>query len=390
MEDVKVDDSFEKYSDVMGSYMKEFHHVEFYVVNAVQTAQVYCILYGFEMYAICREDSGVVRYAIRNGPVILVFCSKVGLKDKEWDNHIIKHGDSIKDIAFKVNDIDKVIDLLKKHIDNKHITGVSIEESIFHNGKCIGYRIQYDSSDIVHTLYDPSRFDGFFLPGFMCFEPNVCQNLPKAIEYLALDHVVQNHHEGTLEKVADYYKKSLGLNRFWSIDDKTCHSEYSAMNAWLVVNVSKEVQMTIAEPVTGTRRGRGQIQEFLDFHGGPGIQHLALRVENIIETVTNLKKRGVQFLSIPDEYYYDLKERLKGHYIKIYENLDDLQRLNILVDFDDKGYLLQIFTKPVQDRPTLFLEIIQRENFNGFGAGNFKSLFEALEAEQKKRGTLFC
>uniref|UniRef100_A0A0K0DZN4 4-hydroxyphenylpyruvate dioxygenase n=1 Tax=Strongyloides stercoralis TaxID=6248 RepID=A0A0K0DZN4_STRER len=390
MESTKKDESFDKYSDIIGSYMKEFYYVEFYVVNAIQTAQVYCILYGFEMYGICKEDKDGIKYAVKNGPVILVFNSKVGLKNKEWDNHIIKHGDSIKDVAFKVNDIDKIIDLLKNGVNNKNVTGVNIKESIFYNDKCIGYKISYDNSDIIHTLYDPSKYDGFFLPGFMCFEPNVCQYLPKAIEYLALDHVVQNHYEGTLEKVADYYKKSLGLNRFWSIDDTICHSEYSAMNAWLVVNVSNDIQMTIAEPVTGTRKGRGQIQEFLDFHGGPGIQHLALKVANIIDTVTNLKKRGVQFLSIPNEYYDNLKERLKNHSVKISENLDVLQKLNILIDFDDNGYLLQIFTKPVQDRPTLFLEIIQRENFNGFGAGNFKSLFEALESEQKKRGTLFC
>uniref|UniRef100_A0A0N4Z7C1 4-hydroxyphenylpyruvate dioxygenase n=1 Tax=Parastrongyloides trichosuri TaxID=131310 RepID=A0A0N4Z7C1_PARTI len=378
-----------EYNELISSYMKEFHHVEFFVVNAIQTAQVYCILYGFEMYGVSREVKGIVKFAVKNGPVILVFCSKIGMKNKEWNKHIIKHGDSIKDVAFKVYNIDTVIDLLKKSIDKNDIKGINLKESIFNDDKCIGYTIEYENSDIVHTLYDPSKFGGFFLPGFQCCEPNVFPMIPKSIHYLALDHVVQNHHEGTLEKVAGYYKKSLGLDRFWSIDDSLCHTEYSAMNAWLVVNVSRDIQMTIAEPVTGTRRGRGQIQEFLDFHGGPGIQHLAFRVENILETVRNLRKRGVQFLSIPDEYYNDLKSRLKGSPVHIYEKISDLQKQNILVDFDDKGYLLQIFTKPVQDRPTLFLEIIQRENFNGFGAGNFKSLFEALEAEQKKRGTLF-
>ncbi|TWW74113.1 4-hydroxyphenylpyruvate dioxygenase [Takifugu flavidus] len=182
------------------------------------------------------------------------------------------------------------------------------------------------------------------------------------------------------------YQKCLLFHRFWSIDDKQIYTDYSSLRSIVVANYEETIKMPINEPAVGKRIS--QIQEYVDYNGGPGVQHIALNTSNIIEAIVNLRARGMDFLSAPDTYYDDLRQKLKTAKIKVEEDLDVLQKLRILVDFDDKGYLLQIFTKPMQDRPTLFLEVIQRKNHFGFGAGNFKSLFEAIEKDQDARGNL--
>ncbi|NXA37348.1 HPPD dioxygenase, partial [Eudromia elegans] len=175
-------------------------------------------------------------------------------------------------------------------------------------------------------------------------------------------------------------------HRFWSVDDKQLHTEFSALRSIVVTNYEETIKMPINEPAAGKKKS--QIQEYIDYYGGAGVQHIALNTSDIITAITNLKQRGTQFMDVPSSYYQMLRERLKTAKIKVKENIDKLAELKILVDFDEKGYLLQIFTKPVQDRPTLFLEVIQRHNHQGFGAGNFKSLFEAIEADQDARGNL--
>jgi 4-hydroxyphenylpyruvate dioxygenase len=199
--------------------------------------------------------------------------------------------------------------------------------------------------------------------------------------------VVGNQPDLQMTPVSDWYEKTLQFHRFWSVDDSMMHTEFSALRSIVVTNYEETVKMPINEPAPGKRRS--QIQEYVDYNGGAGVQHIALNTSDIISAVTNLRARGMQFLETPDRYYKNLRERLKKAPISVTEDLDMLQKLKILVDFDDKGYLLQIFTKIMQDRPTLFLEVIQRHNHQGFGAGNFKSLFESIESDQAERGNLY-
>jgi len=189
-----------------------------------------------------------------------------------------------------------------------------------------------------------------------------------------------------MEAAASWYEKMLDFHRFWSIDDKQLHTEYSALRSVVVSDFDENVKMPINEPAEGKRKS--QIQEYVDYYGGAGVQHIALRTDNIIDAVTRMRDRGCQFLTIPATYYDNLGKRLGEVGMEVKEDLEIIRKLNILVDFDDKGYLLQIFTKPLEDRPTFFVEIIQRRNHNGFGAGNFKALFESIEQEQAKRGNL--
>jgi len=186
--------------------------------------------------------------------------------------------------------------------------------------------------------------------------------------------------------VVEWYEKMLGFHRFWSVDDKTIHTEYSSLRSIVVTDEKEAVKMPMNEPAPGKKKS--QIQEYVEYHGGAGVQHVALNTKDIITSVSQLRARGVKFLQVPKSYYINLREKLAVAPIKVKEDLDTLEKLHILIDYDDKGYLLQIFTKPVEDRPTLFYEIIQRNNHHGFGAGNFKSLFEAIERDQEERGNL--
>jgi len=202
------------------------------------------------------------------------------------------------------------------------------------------------------------------------------------------DHCVGNQPDLEMESAAGWYEKMLQFHRFWSIDDSMIHTEYSALRSIVVTNWEETIKMPINEPASG-RRAISQIQEYVDYYGGAGVQHIALNTSDIISSITALRARGLEFLSIPNSYYDQLRERLKSAKITVTEDMDTLQKLQILIDYDDNGYLLQIFSKPCQDRPTLFLEVIQRHNHQGFGAGNFKALFESIELEQNERGNLF-
>jgi len=211
------------------------------------------------------------------------------------------------------------------------------------------------------------------------------QLLPKP-DLQFIDHVVGNQPDLQIKPMADWYERTLQFHRFWSIDDNIMHTVFSALRSIVVTNYDETVKMPLNEPAPGKKRS--QIQEYIDYNGGAGVQHIAMNTSDIVATITNLRARGMQFLDTPDKYYTNLRERLKTGSIKVVEDLDTLQKLKILIDFDENGYLLQIFTKMVQDRPTLFLEAIQRRNHQGFGAGNFKSLFESIETEQAERGNL--
>jgi len=203
---------------------------------------------------------------------------------------------------------------------------------------------------------------------------------------LQIDHCVGNQDWNEMDNACDYYEKVLGFHRFWSVDDKDICTDYSALRSVVMASPDEKIKMPINEPAEG--RKKSQIEEYIDFYGGPGIQHIALRTDDIIRDVTNLRERGIEFITIPDTYYDMMEKRLKIAGLKLSQDFETLKSLGILIDFDEGGYLLQLFTKHLMDRPTVFIEIIYRNNFGGFGAGNFKSLFEAIEREQALRGTL--
>uniref|UniRef100_A0A7N6B9X4 4-hydroxyphenylpyruvate dioxygenase n=1 Tax=Anabas testudineus TaxID=64144 RepID=A0A7N6B9X4_ANATE len=321
--------------------------------NAKQAASFYCDKMGFEPLAYKGLETGsreVVSHAIKQDKIIFVFQSPLNPGNEEMGEHLIKHGDGAKDIAFQVEDCDF---LIKTAQDRGAVIVKEPWVEQDSHGR-VKYAVVQTYGDTTHTLIEYlGPYKGLFLP---------------KIHYTIM------------------WLKCLMFHRFWSIDDKQIHTQYSALRSIVVTNYEETIKMPINEPAMGKKKS--QIQEYVDYNGGPGVQHIALNTSNIIQTIVNLRARGMEFLSAPDTYYKTLREKLKTAKITVKEDLDRLQELKILVDFDDKGYLLQIFTKPVQDRPTLFLEVIQRNNHFGFGAGNFKSLFEAIEKDQDARGNL--
>ncbi|CAJ0610517.1 unnamed protein product [Cylicocyclus nassatus] len=363
--------------------LRDFHYVEFRVSNALQTSFWYCCCLGFNRFAI-QKDEKTTAIAIRNGKAIFVIKSIHDDMNKENSDQIRAHGDAIKDIAFRVDDIDAVAERLISNGVEILLPKTMIQDE---DGRVMLLKLQAKDSDITHTLVNDKDYHGLFLPGFQPVDDYALCSSLEPIPMVLVDHVVQNYPVGTIEDAAEWYKQSLALHRFWSIDDRITTSEYSAMKAWLITNDDQKVQMTLAEAVP-RRNGTSQIEEFVNYNGGPGIQHVALLVDDIVSTVIKMQERSVEFLHVPPSYYVLLEERLKNSKVHLKEDIAKLRELCILMDFDDNGYLLQLFTKPVQDRPTLFIEIIQRRNFNGFGAGNFKALFDAVEREQRLRGTL--
>ena len=242
--------------------------------------------------------------------------------------------------------------------------------------------------DTVHTFVENKGYNGPFLPGFVATtDEDPLSFITPCPELQLIDHVVGNQPDGNMEEVCDWYTKTLGWKRFWSVDDSQVVTKYSSLRSVVMTDPGENVKMPINEPADGMRKS--QIQEYVEFNGGPGVQHIALRTDNILHTVKMLRQRGVRFLKVPKSYYDDLRVRLAACTdVTVSEDLDAVEDLNLLCDFDEGGYLLQIFMKPIQDRPTLFLEVIQRRNHEGFGVGNFKALFEAIEREQERRGNL--
>ncbi|KAF1747907.1 hypothetical protein GCK72_024373 [Caenorhabditis remanei] len=357
------------------------HHIEFIVSNALQSAYWYCSSFGFEKFA-AKNTEVSTSYALRNGKARVIITSYNS--QNMYTDQLIKHGDFIKDVAFRVDNLDGVLqNLMENDIKVIQQGEINTKEGLVRTATLLA-----DGSDVTHTLYELGSFEGDFLPYFTPTSNFELFDRIERMPAILMDHVVQNYPIGEMEAAADWYYKTMKLKRFWSVDDKVATSEYSAMSAWLLVNEDHTVQMTLAEGVKG-RKGKSQIEEFINFHGGSGVQHFALLVDDIIAAVQLMKRRSVEFLTIPDEYYNILEDRLSKTNLTVKEDLEMIRKLNILMDFDENGYLLQIFSKPMQDRPTLFIEIIQRANFKGFGAGNFKALFDAVEREQEKRGTLF-
>ncbi|KAM9440595.1 4-hydroxyphenylpyruvate dioxygenase [Clarias gariepinus] len=364
-----------------------FHHLMFWVGNAKQAAAFYCDKMGFEPLAYKGLETGsreLVSHVIKQDKIIFEFASPLNPGNEEMGEHIIKHGDAVKDIAFQVENCEFLVQKAKER------GAVIVKEPWVEQDKFgkVKYAIIQTYGDTTHTFVEYlTPYKGLYLPGYHepLFRDPLLPKLPP-ISLNFIDHIVGNQPDDEMVPISDWYQKCLMFHRFWSIDDKQIHTQYSSLRSIVVANYEETIKMPINEPAPG--RKKSQIQEYVDYNGGPGVQHIALNTSNIIETIVNLKARGMEFLSTPDTYYDTLRENLKAAKIKVKEDLKTLQELKILVDFDDKGYLLQIFTKPVQDRPTLFLEVIQRHNHFGFGAGNFKSLFEAIEKDQDARGNL--
>ncbi|XP_069082961.1 4-hydroxyphenylpyruvate dioxygenase isoform X2 [Pleurodeles waltl] len=340
-----------------------FHHLTFWVGNAKQAASYYCNKMGFEPFAYQGLETGsreVVSHAIKQNKIIFVFQSPLNPGNEVMGEHLAKHGDGVKDVAFQVEDCDFLLQKAKER------GAVVIKESWIEEdeGGKVKYGIVGTYGDTTHTLIEYlGPYKGTFLPGFKepLYRDPLLLTLPKGCLNF-IDHIVGNQADDQMSPVANWYQKCLLFHRFWSVDDKQIHTEYSSLRSIVVTNYEETIKMPINEPAPGKKKSQIQIK--------------------------NLKARGIEFLSAPDAYYDQLRANLKNAKIKVKEDIATLQELNILVDFDDKGYLLQIFTKPMQDRPTLFLEVIQRYNHFGFGAGNFKSLFEAIEKDQDARGNL--
>ncbi|KAI7813180.1 4-hydroxyphenylpyruvate dioxygenase [Triplophysa rosa] len=369
-----------------GKFVK-FHHLTFWVGNAKQATVFYCDKFGFEPLAYKGLETGsreVVSHAVKQDKIIFVFASALNPGNEEMGEHLVKHGDGVKDIAFQVEDCDFLVKKAKER------GAVIVREPWVEqdSGGKVKYAIVKTYGDTTHTFVEyMGPYKGLFLPGYHepLFRDPLLPKLPPG-HLNFIDHIVGNQPDDKMVPVSDWYQKCLMFHRFWSIDDKQIHTEFSSLRSIVVTNYEETIKMPINEPAPG--RKKSQIQEYIDYNGGPGVQHIALNTSDIIQAIVNLRARGLEFLCAPDSYYDTLRQKLKTAKIKVKEDLKILQELKILVDFDDKGYLLQIFTKPVQDRPTLFLEVIQRHNHFGFGAGNFKSLFEAIEKDQDARGNL--
>ena len=351
--------------------LRSIHHIELWTGNAKQAAYYYRQALGFSQFAYRGLETGsrdVASYALEQGKARIVISSPLS-SEHLMHEHLRKHGDAVRDIAFHVEDARKAFDAALA----AGARPVSEPEDI---GGGVTRAAIATYGDTIHSLISRSSND-VFLPGFEDLE------LPgRDAGILRIDHIVGNVELGRMNEWADFYSRVCGFHRYINFDDKDISTDYSALMSIVMSDDSHSVKFPINEPAQGRRRS--QIQEYLDYNCGPGVQHIALQTRDILTTVATLRANGLEFLDVPNTYYDALPSRVG----QIAEDLSAIRDLRILVDRDEEGYLLQLFTKPVQDRPTLFFEIIQRAGSRGFGKGNFKALFEAIEAEQARRGNL--
>jgi 4-hydroxyphenylpyruvate dioxygenase len=357
-------------------------YVEFYVGNAKQSAHYYKTAFGFQSFAYKGLETGSrdeVSYVLKQDKIRLVLTTPLNSKSP-INEHIVKHGDGVKVIALWVEDAKKAYEETTKRGARSFLAP---EVQSDDDGEIVRSGI-YTYGETVHMFIERKNYKGLFLPGFTEWKSDYN---PKPVGLKYIDHMVGNVGWGEMDTWVKWYEEVMGFVNFLSFDDKQIHTEYSALMSKVMSNGNGRIKFPINEPAEAAKRS--QIEEYLDFYEGPGVQHLALATDDIVATVAELKARGVEFLPPPPQAYYDMiPERLGSHMDIMKEDIKKLQELSILVDADEEGYLLQIFTKPVEDRPTLFYEIIQRMGAKGFGAGNFKALFESIEREQAKRGTL--
>lgn len=357
-------------------------YVEFYVGNAKQAAHFYKTAFGFQSLAYKGLETGSrdsVSYVLVQDKIRLVLTTPLNSKSPIND-HIVKHGDGVKVIALWVDDARSAFEETTKR-GAKVYMEPTVEKD--EHGEVVKAGI-YTYGETVHMFVERKNYNGAFLPGFQEWKSDYN---PTSIGLKFIDHMVGNVGWGQMDVWVKWYEEVMGFENFLSFDDKQIHTEYSALMSKVMSNGNGRIKFPINEPAKAAKRS--QIEEYLDFYEGSGVQHIAVATDDIIETVSQLKARGIEFLPPPPQAYYDdIPNRLGEHRDMMKEDINELQKLAIMIDADEEGYLLQIFTKPLEDRPTLFFEIIQRMGARGFGAGNFKALFESIEREQENRGTL--
>ncbi len=355
--------------------LQSIHHVEFWVGNAKQAEYYYRNAFGFSRFAYAGPETGVrdrVSYAVRQGKIVFVFTTPLSPEGPVAE-HIRRHGDGVRDIAFEVEDAERSF---RTAVERGGAAAYEPREDAGEGGSVKRAGVA-TYGDTVHSFVERRGYRGPFLPGFAADEVSTGD-----VGLVAVDHMVGNVELGKMDHWAGYYERVFGFHRFMSFDDKDISTEYSALMSKVMSNGSGRIKFPLNEPAPGKKKS--QIEEYLDFYTGPGVQHVAMLTGDILNTVSRLRERGVEFLAVPDSYYDLIWDRVG----EIRESTAAVKDLGILVDRDDEGYLLQLFTKPVEDRPTLFYEIIQRRGCQGFGKGNFKALFEAIEREQARRGNL--
>jgi 4-hydroxyphenylpyruvate dioxygenase len=359
--------------------LKRIDHVEFFVGNAKQSALFAQHVLGFRLTAYAGLETKLkdrVSYVLEQGKIRFVFTGSL-THDNEIAEHHRKHGDGVKDIAIEVDDAESAYNETTKRGAEGILEPVKYEDE---NGYIIRSSIK-TYGDTIHSFIERKNYNGVFFPGFIEAGERAFNDV-KDVNLRAIDHMVGNVELGKMNEWVKFYAHSMGFNQLISFDDKDISTDYTALMSKVMQNGTGKIKFPINEPAGGKKKS--QIEEYIDFYKGAGVQHIAMSTPDILATVTELRKRGIEFLNIPTTYYTDLIGRVG----KIDENVEDLEKLGILVDRDEDGYLLQIFTKPIVDRPTLFFEIIQRKGARSFGKGNFKALFEAIEREQALRGTL--
>jgi len=352
-------------------------HVEFYVGNAKQAAFFYRAAFGFSLVAYRGPETGTrdsVSYVLEQNKIRLVFTTALRPSGPVAE-HVALHGDGVKSVALWVDDAKAAWEETTRR--GARSVGAPEEAKDDHGTVRLSSIGIY--GDTIHTFVERSSYSGPFLPGFAAVGPDP---IARSTGLLHIDHIVGNVGWGQMNTWVRFYEQVMGFRMFKHFDDEDISTEYSALMSKVMANGNEKIRFPINEPAEG--RKKSQIEEYLDFYGGPGVQHIALATDDIIATVWQLNANGVEFLTVPSTYYEELSSRIG----RIDEPLHKLAELGILVDRDDEGYMLQIFSKPVEDRPTVFYEIIQRKGSRSFGKGNFKALFEAIEREQARRGNL--
>ncbi len=355
--------------------LKAVHHVEFYVGNAKQAAYYYRKAFGYDQIAYSGLETGdreKASYVLGQGRIRMVFSTPLN-GNNELAEHIRKHGDGVKDIAFHVDDAKACYEACVARGAKSAMEPETVSDE---NGSVTRASI-FTYGETVHSFISYDDYNGPFLPGFV--ESKIEGN---NVGLKFIDHIVGNVELGKMEYWVNFYADTMGFSQIQEFSDDDISTEYSALMSKVMESDNGRIKFPINEPAEGKRKS--QIDEYLEFYEGAGVQHLALLTSDIIKTIGKLKENGVEFLEVPDTYYEDLTERVGV----IDEDIEVLRKLKILVDRDDEGYLLQLFTKPVEDRPTVFYEVIQRKGSKGFGVGNFKALFEAIERHQAERGNL--
>lgn len=361
--------------------IRRIDHVRFFVGNARQSAYFYRNAFGFDVIAYGGLETGFrdeAGYVLRQGEITFVLTSPLRADHKD-SQRLLTHGDGVQDIAFEVDDVLSAFN----EATRRGAVGVTPPTLLEDQNGVYEYATIKAYGDTTHSFVNRDRYGGVFSPGYRLLDPGRYHPRtfhPSGLKFI--DHIVANVEEGKMDEWVHFYENVLGFSQLIHFDDKDISTEYTALMSKVVQSGEGRIKFPINEPAHGRRRS--QIQEYLDFHGGPGVQHIAMATDNMIETVRALRHNDVSFLRVPEAYYEMLPKRVGG----IEENIHELSELGILVDRDEEGYLLQIFTKPIEDRPTLFFEVIERHGSQSFGKGNFKALFEAIEREQARRGTL--